>query len=64
MNCPTCGEDTMISLSIPNLRTKFEGEKIIVKDAIISRCTNCDETLYGAKELKRWKKIKLEEDTY
>jgi DNA-binding transcriptional regulator YiaG len=44
---------------IPDYETEFEGVHIKVKDARVSKCTHCGETSYGARELSRWKQLKV-----
>ena len=58
--CPMCGKATVETRIISEFETLFEGVMIQVKDAEITECPVCGERSYGAKELKRWKKIKEE----
>jgi ribosomal protein S27AE len=53
-----CGKATVETRIISEFEIMFEGVMIQVKDAEITECPNCGERSYGAKELKRWKKIK------
>ncbi len=57
--CPACGKGRMEPQTIPNLETQFEGIAIQIKNAKVSKCTECGEKSYSAKELQRWKEIKV-----
>jgi len=57
--CPMCGKGMMEEQFIPVLKKRFEGVKIRVRNAHIHQCNACGEMSYSARELKRWKEIKI-----
>ena len=58
IKCPACGKAVLQPIVEPKLEKLFEGVKIVVNDARLSRCPACGEETYSARELQRWRGIK------
>lgn len=55
--CPSCSDGTMTEEVIAEHETSLGGVPFVVPDALIWKCSHCDETVVSAREMTRWQAV-------
>ena len=50
-DCPTCSNGKLLQVIDPDYVTQLSGMPFRVADAVVGRCSVCEETIVSAKEI-------------